>query len=378
MGRVLVNSSTLTSIADAIRLKAETTETYKPAEMPAAIMTLGSSQDDIDALAQALHFEGECDYLFYNGKFDNLINNYGNLITTSAVDRCSYMFYRTTVKSIPFDINLIKDSTFRTNITDYMFAGSDIEIAPAIKGKIKTENIERMYSSCASLRDGSNISFDFLDNSADNLRKANHLFYQCYSLRNIPETALNNLYTWSSSASEFQYAHTYEAFHNCYALDEIKGLNTYKGNAFTSNAFTNAFAQCGRLKEVQFAPDAIERIWKNQTITLTSVGYNKSIGEITNHNSGITADKEVKDTATYNALKNSPDWFTLDYKYSRYNHDSAVNTINSLPKMLSGSSGNTIKFKGDMGSLTDGGAINTLTEEEIAVATAKGWTVSFS
>ena len=37
---------------------------------------------------------------------------------------------------------------------------------------------------------------------------------------------------------------------------------------------------------------------------------------------------------------------------------------------------NTIKFNGAAGSATDGGAINTLTEEEIAVATAKGWTVS--
>ena len=37
---------------------------------------------------------------------------------------------------------------------------------------------------------------------------------------------------------------------------------------------------------------------------------------------------------------------------------------------------NTIKFKGESGSATDGGAINTLTAEEIAVATAKGWTVS--
>jgi len=38
---------------------------------------------------------------------------------------------------------------------------------------------------------------------------------------------------------------------------------------------------------------------------------------------------------------------------------------------------NTIKFRGAAGALTDGGAINTMTAEEIAVATAKGWTVSF-
>jgi hypothetical protein len=69
-------------------------------------------------------------------------------------------------------------------------------------------------------------------------------------------------------------------------------------------------------------------------------------------------------------------------QYSRYNHDSAVNTINSLPDtsayLATAGGTNTIKFKGNAGSKTDGGAINTLTAEEIAVATAKGWTVSFS
>ena len=102
---------------------------------------------------------------------------------------------------------------------------------------------------------------------------------------------------------------------------------------------------------------------------------------ILNYNSGITADKEVTDDATYQALKNDPDWFTCDIKYSRYNHDSAVRTINSLPDtsayLATAGGTNTIKFKGAAGSATDGGAINTLTSEEIAVATAKGWTVTF-
>jgi hypothetical protein len=75
------------------------------------------------------------------------------------------------------------------------------------------------------------------------------------------------------------------------------------------------------------------------------------------------------------ALKDNPDWWTCDVNYSRYNHDSAVATINSLPD-CSATGTNTIKFKGTMGAKTDGGAINTLTEEEIAVAAAKGWTVS--
>ena len=79
-------------------------------------------------------------------------------------------------------------------------------------------------------------------------------------------------------------------------------------------------------------------------------------------------------------LKNDSDWFTTNVAYRRYNHDSAVATINSLPDtsayLASASGTNTIKFNGAAGSATDGGAINTLTEEEIAVATAKGWTVT--
>jgi hypothetical protein len=47
---------------------------------------------------------------------------------------------------------------------------------------------------------------------------------------------------------------------------------------------------------------------------------------------GLTADKEVKDADTYQALKNDPNWWTKDINYSRYNHDSAVRTISSLPK----------------------------------------------
>jgi hypothetical protein len=152
--------------------------------------------------------------------------------------------------------------------------------------------------------------------------------------------------------------------------------------SWTSNAFSNFGAFCYRLKNITFAlqengtPYVMN--WKKQTIDLTlSVGYSNVKENILRSNTGITADKEVKDDATYQALKDDNDWFTCDINYSRYNHDSAVATINSLPDTSTAGGTNTIKFKGQAGALTDGGAINTLTEEEIAVATAKGWTVSF-
>jgi hypothetical protein len=74
--------------------------------------------------------------------------------------------------------------------------------------------------------------------------------------------------------------------------------------------------------------------------------------------------------------------YSLKYiKDSVYNHDSAVETINSLPDtsaFLAEAGGtNTIQFHSDQGANTEGGAIGNLTAEEIAVAAAKGWTVAF-
>ena len=152
MGRVLVNSSTLTSIADAIRLKAETTETYKPAEMPAAIMTLGSAQDEMEKLKQSLTFDrDDCEYLFAHAKLDDLLNNYGHLITVTQPNNCNYMFYGTTVKEIPFEIDFGKDAENYCNMS-HMFGGACIESAPVIKGKVKISDMDYMFNSCGYMR----------------------------------------------------------------------------------------------------------------------------------------------------------------------------------------------------------------------------------
>ena len=211
-----------------------------------------------------------------------------------------------------------------------------------------------------------------------------YMFSQCYSLREIPEDLLVKLYTPLASTNTYRFLSG--CFQYCYVLDEIKGVNPQSSVTATSNFFGAGFSNCSRVKDIIFAtqedgmPYSVS--WKTQTIDLTKyVGYAQKDSFVLNYNSGITSDKQVKDDATYQALKDDADWYTLDMAYSRYNHDSAVNTINSLPDtsayLASAGGTNTIKFKGTSGSATDGGAINTLTEEEIAVATAKGWTVSF-
>ena len=140
-------------------------------------------------------------------------------------------------------------------------------------------------------------------------------------------------------------------------------------------------ANCCRLKDFKFKLNQDNTpktgLFKNQIFDFSiRTGWSDAEKYILDYNSGITSAKKVTDATSYNLLKDDPDWYTLDVNYSRYNHDSAVNTINTLPDTHATGT-NTIQFKGQAGALTDGGAINTLTAEEIAVATAKGWTVTF-
>jgi hypothetical protein len=104
----------------------------------------------------------------------------------------------------------------------------------------------------------------------------------------------------------------------------------------------------------------------------STIGYTTSSSPI-----GLDTNKRVSNAEQYSQLKEDEAWWGYNKaNNSCYNHDSAVETINSLPD-TSGYGTNTIKFKKLMGEITDAGAVDTLTEEEIAVATAKGWTISF-
>ena len=190
--------------------------------------------------------------------------------------------------------------------------------------------------------------------------------------------------------------------------DELVGLPVPCGDvAYDSQkvpsilSLDNMVEGASRAKKITFATktDGTPCIvkWTGKTISLTNqVGYITAENNILDHSSvhGITQEKRVSDAATYEALKNDPDYYvysqaTQTYDgnqvnvgllYSRYNHTSAVETINSLPDCSAycaeKNTTNTIKFKKYSGALTDGGGINTLTAEEIAVATNKGWTVS--
>ena len=334
-----------------------------------------------------LTFGGDCQYRFASSGWDWFINKYGNRITTENITSANFMFNWSNVSIIPFDINFSQDVS--DNSTSKMFSScSNLTSIPKLNN-CKPGSTDGCFSSCMRLRylpDDIATWFDwsYLDSLTSGWSgNRSSLFYNCCSLRSIPMDFLahgNPVASYNSSIYN-------NGFYNCYALDEILNLpNPHYNATWTKNAFSFTFDFCSRLKNLTFAlnpetnaPYVVR--WKNQTINLhNTIGYCSSNGDIFGYNAGITSNKEVTDDATYQALKDDPDWFTTNIAYSRYNHNSAVATINSLPDtsayITANGGTNTIQFLGNSGSLTDGGAINTLTAEEIAVATAKGWTVS--
>lgn len=374
MAKKLYEETNIQAIADAIRAKNGETTTYKPSEMATAILAIqGGGTTEVEPIV----LTGDCNYACAGVLAGAYIDTFGNSISTESIVNAARMFHNNHAKIIPFEINM--DNTTYRNM-GYMFQYCiNLQSLPKINNAYPS-NVAQIFSGCKSIVEIPNDYFDnwnwsLLQTNAS--AQMNGMFQIMSSLRRIPTKALNNLYGKQTNS----YAPYPSLFLNDFALDEVIGLGVSTGANLQSNRFTNTFSSCYHIKDIIFQTlengNPQTAIWNYQTIDLTDcVGYASQIEleyQDAFNRAGLTADKEVVNNITYQALKNDLDWWTRDINYSRYNHDSAVRTINSLPRQCNGC---IIKFIGDSGALTDGGAINTLTEEEIAVATSKGWTVS--
>ncbi|MBR5823787.1 MAG: hypothetical protein IKY67_06560, partial [Paludibacteraceae bacterium] len=333
---------------------------------------------------------GSCSYVCAGVVASNYIKLFGDTITTKDLATTNNLFDNSTLEYIPFDLNYKNDSSNPQQIQQ-TFNNSRLLKSPPKMLNVSPMTMYSLFYSCENLIE---IPEDFFDTwNFDNSYMANatsssygrcgSMFQGCYCLRKLPLTWVKKMNPFIS----YSYNAYYNMFANCYVLDEIANMPV----PFTKGTWTSSGVSlvncCHRLKKLTFetnedgSPIVVQ--WKNQTLNLgnnTYNGYVQTGYPERMRNAGIY-DKQVTDDATYQALKNDPDWWTLNKAYSRYNKTSAIETINSLPDtsayLATAGGTNTIKFLGAAGSLTDGGAINTLTEEEIAIAAAKGWTVSF-
>ena len=350
-------------------------------------------------------------YVPYRCAYDNytwMIDLYGDKITTKDLTTAIYMFQQSyKLTRVPFQLNFadnsgislsglfkscniltqidyditIPENAYKTAVDDIFYNCYKLESIPYIYN-VYPSTINNMFRECQRLR---YIPNDYIDTwNLDEMLTYQYayignLFNGCYSLREVPKWLSQFQSMKVSSTTSLLYAYL---FQNNYSLNEIIDLPVLSAITLTSNVFGYTFKNCYRLKNLTFklnddgTPQTVK--WAKQTIDLMSIGCSPSESYVLNYNSGITTDKKVANDETYQALKNDPDWYAVGAAYSRYNHDSAVATINSLPDSSAYNTNNTIKFNGLLGSATDGGAVSTLTAEEIAVAAAKGWTVSIA
>ena len=354
----------------------EVLNTMTPMEMAGKINEL------VNVPNEAFVITGNCNNRFAYDGWNWFINEFKGKITTNKISNVMNMFYDSaTLQEIPFEINLITNGIFN----DLFSGAKKLEYAPMLNTTFTTHrDFGSIFAECYCLKEvpewlGDMLEADYnITGANQNFQPWGSLFSSCYSLREIPEKVMEFLK--NKNLTSYYYGLAYSApFKNCHCLDELININC-DDFAYTSNQFSSFFTGLSRVKDITFKTNEdnspMIRNWKTITLDLSYVGYNTNKTYFIGYNSGITADKEVSDEISYQNLKNDPDWFTAKADYSRYNHDSAVNTINSLPDVSSSGGTNTIKFRGASGTKTDGGAINTLTEEEIAVAAAKGWTVS--
>ena len=369
MGKVLINDTTLVAIGNAIRTKGETTESLKPSQMPNAIMNLSTG------IPLPFEVTGDCYYRFSSIGWNDFISNYE--ITTKDITTIRSMFSSNkTIQRVPFEINT---GSSWDGYADYVFnyCESLIEV-PKINTTVPVKYFGKMFYNCHNLRKLPDDFVSWFDLSNLSNGPYYEMFSNCYSLRNIPVEIFDTPITLDNYNSTY-----FDYLNYLYAIDELTNLPLHCDSETTyGRVIGGSFCHStNRLKNLTFEPNKTINYSSMWYINLTNyVGYAQSEGNILNYNSGCSAETRIIDDETYNRLKDHPDAWTTDIAYSRYNHDSAVATINSLPTLIkSGTdSKSNINFKGASGSATDGGAIDNLTEEEIAVATAKGWTVSIS
>lgn len=230
------------------------------------------------------------------------------------------------------------------------------------------------------------------------------VFYNAKFLRYIPDNFLaSNIYTASTGQNPNSNNGTMPSwFTNCYWLKKIIGCPFevgISGTPTTYNRFANTFDKLYSLHHLTFYKpnNQVGAMYAtNQIIDLSTVGYwgyqvptynyaawlayfqplyNNELIPIDESmiNDNDIINKMLDDNSI--AVRTQSD--TTNIALATYNRQSAIETINSLPDTSTAGGGNTIKFKSGAGSaygtLYD---MDELTAAEIAVATAKGWTVS--
>lgn len=356
MSKVVVTKEKLVAIGDAIRSKTETTAEYSLDDMPEVIQGIetGGNGEEL-AISDA-------SYLFYSGA---RVSNYDSIVKHLVdVTNMSYMFSKFP-DGISVDISTLNTSKV-INMSN-MFNGAKLRSADF--SNFDTSNVtdmSSMFNGCDYLADLNIKNFD-----TSKVTNMNEMFV---GMMNLETLDLSNFDTSNVTNMSSMFA----------ANGKLKNLNISSFNTSKVTTMTYMFNNCNGLKTLDFS-----NFDTGKANMMTSI-FNgcSSLEEITGfsatNKAGLTIGFPKGTTSSRYALRRLT--FRTDLPEGTYSIRSAINIsycafdragmvemFNSLPDITSaGVSANykKITITGNP-CLTDG----TLTDEDRAIATNKGWTL---
>lgn len=375
MANVLVEESTLKAIGDSIRGKTGASDTYLPSEMPAAINSITTGGGASGDVKPFLAMPYRCDYLFTYNRLKTTFEPYKDELDWSRAVHLQNMFYQCSGDWTDWRIEI--SNAMGWNIFNY---AKGIKF-PHLKITSYESNgaLEIFRDSCGPDRAG-DLTVHNVELAPITPGRSARGFMEYSGLRFVPNSLYtfvghNDTYTGTLSSSQ---TNPYEyMFYGAHAVEEILNVPLWTATTMSSNS--SMLGDNYRLRRFTFetqpngTPYSCPN-WQNISLNFTKCyGYTPSYSG-NGWGQGFTGAKLIRDADTYASLKNDPERCTEMAEYSDYGHNSAVETIKSLPYVKSG----TVRLLGKSGSLTDQGACSNLTDSEIAIATSKGWTVAIS
>ena len=275
----------------------------------------------------------------YNASDDNLDGYSSVEVTTSGVnindyftnvipkgEKNSYNGVTQIIKNIPENITI---ST--TDCTNMFYQCIELERIPFIDTSAVT-SMSSMFYNCYKLEE-----IQLMDTS--NVTNMSGIFYNCYKLKSLPVFNTSNVTTFAN------------AFRECHELEEIPAFDTSNVTNLNNTFFNSTKIKTIPLLEAGKVTLVTSAFFKNTS--LVNLGGLKDLG------------KAYDTTRSENYSS-----YTLDLSWSTLlTYESLMNVINNLYDIKSAGCNNQSLKLGYTNKAK-------LTEEEIAIATNKGWNVS--
>ena len=334
MSKIILEDSTMTNIADAIRSKNGETGQYLPSEMPRKILDIQSGGGGTPRVtAKYAYHKNSPETNLTQGEID------------SYVIEANRMFYQcSNLKSI----DTINGKKLVVVNPVYMFSGcsglTSLDVSKFDTSAATT--MDSMFSGCSNIK-----ALDVSNFDTQNVTKMTNMFYSC---SNIEALDVSNFDTQNVIDMTFM-------FYNCSKLTDID-ISNFDMTKVTS--VHNIFASCSRLLKLRIP--SIPKCDSNINIFDLS---NEKCNDFQFVNNGTFGNNSTSSSSTFSLVyiwRGSADAIATGHdKTNGFFYEAFANSIG---ENTSGKT-RTIKLYTTL--------YNSLTDEQKALLTDKGYTISY-